>query len=93
MLTHPRIGQTVCIHYRKSADSLPYQNRFGIVRQRSQGRPRNHLIEIPRTPDDFEPGQIRIPLTRLIVVPCGNLFTVEQAQSFKFYRPQAAREK
>lgn len=82
MLLNPRIGQRVCIHYRKSADSLPYQNRAGVVRGRSCGHPRNHLVEIPMATEDVQAGQVVVPLTRKIVVPCGNLFTIGQARRF-----------
>ena len=91
VLTNPRIGQTCFIHYRQSADSLPYQNRAGVIRQRSYGRPRNHLVEVPRAPDDFRPGQVEVPLTRKIVVPCGNLFTVDQALGI--LKRQAVKER
>ena len=71
MLTNPRIGQPACIHYRKNMKSMPYYHRVGRIAAKSFGKPRNHLIQL-----DFGKKE-------KVIVPCGNLFTLEQVSKFK----------
>lgn len=64
MMTSPRIGQQVSVRYNQRICGLmPLHGRTGIVRVRSNGKPRNHGIEID--------GIIH-------VIPCGNLFKIEE---------------
>lgn len=59
MLSNPRIGQRVRVHYAKHyCDMMPLHGKVGIVRVRATGRPRNHGIEIDG---------------HLFTVPAGNL--------------------
>ena len=59
MLSNPRPGLEVRLHYRASLRPFaPWHGRRGIVRIAGKGKPRNHVIEIDG---------------RLIVVPCGHL--------------------
>lgn len=66
MIVHPRMGQRVRIHYRKSIAALmPLHGRTGRVVVRSKGPgPRNHGIEL-----DGSGG--------MVSVPCGNLMREE----------------
>jgi len=63
MLTCPKIGQQVVLHYaRKSVESgaTPHHGKVGtVVAKKTKGKPRNHLIALS---DGL-----------LVVVPCGNI--------------------
>jgi hypothetical protein len=63
MLTCPRIGQQVVLHYaRRAVDAgcTPHHGRVGVVvGRKTKGRPRNHLVQV----DD---GTV-------LVVPAGNI--------------------
>lgn len=63
MLTCPKIGQQVVLHYaRKSVErgTAPHHGKVGtVVARKTKGRPRNHLISLA--------GGL------LIVVPAGNI--------------------
>ena len=59
MISNPRVGQSVQVHYAaKSAPHMPYHGRIGTVRIACKGKPRNHGVEIDG---------------RVIAFPCGNL--------------------
>lgn len=61
MMSFPRIGQTVRVHYNARIQPwMPLQDAVGVVRIRSCKRPRNHGVEISGA---------------LYVIPAGNLFT------------------
>lgn len=63
MLTCPRVGQPVVLHYAGrvvAAGAAPHHGRVGhVVARKTKGKPRNHLIRL----DDG----------LLLIVPCGNL--------------------
>jgi hypothetical protein len=62
MLTCPRIGQRVVLHYgQKYLDAgVRHHGKHGVVvARKTKGRPRSHLVSL-------EDGL-------LVVVPCGNL--------------------
>lgn len=60
MLTNPRLGQPVRIHYSAATrDRMPLHGAVGVVRVRGTGKPRNHGVEIAGV---------------LYVIPCGNLY-------------------
>lgn len=63
MLTCPRVGQRVVLHYNQRlarSGAVPHHGKVGTVAIRStRGKPRNHLVRL----DDGG----------LVVVPCGNL--------------------
>lgn len=63
MLTCPRVGQLVQLHYSRkvvAAGCAPHHGKIvEVVVRATRGRPRNHLI--------------RLPDGVLMVVPCGNL--------------------
>ncbi len=60
MLINPRPGTPCRIHYARSyAHLMPYHGAEGRIVLSSQGRPRNHLVEL-------NDG-------RRVVVPAGNL--------------------
>lgn len=59
MLSSPRPGQRVRIHYAASyASTMPFHGLAGVVVVSGRGRPRNHLVGVGG---------------RMVVVPCGNL--------------------
>ena len=64
MLTHPRIGQRVRLHYRESARETFLHDRMGVVKVVGTGKPRNHGVLLGD-------GQ-------LVVVPCGNLMAADR---------------
>jgi hypothetical protein len=63
MLTCPRIGQRVRLHYNRrlaSSGAAPHAGQPGVVvARKTRGRPRNHLV--------------RLDCGRLLIVPAGNL--------------------
>jgi ribosomal protein L21E len=60
MVTSPRLGQRVRIHYASSyAQSMPHHGKRGVVAIVCHGRPRNHGVAL----DDGT----------FVVVPAGNL--------------------
>lgn len=67
MLTCPRIGQAVTLHYNRrlaASGAVPHAGRHGVVvARKTKGKPRNHLV--------------RLGCGRLLVVPCGNLRPAE----------------
>lgn len=63
MLIFGRIGQTVRIHYNERvAPTMPYHGRYGKLVVLSNGKPRNHGVEIDG---------------KIVVVPCGNIIAVK----------------
>ena len=65
MISNPRIGQLVQLHYaKKRVPFAPYHGRQGIVVMCGKGRPRNHGVLI-----DGE----------LVCVPCGQLNRVKES--------------
>jgi len=63
MMTAPRTGQRVRLHYAASyAHMMPYHGRHGVVVVSGRGKPRNHAVRL----DNGE----------LVIVPCGNLCRV-----------------
>lgn len=59
MLSNPRIGQRVVLHYRASVRPITPHGQQGTILVRGRGKPRNHLVLL----DDG----------RKVVVPCGNI--------------------
>ena len=63
MLTCPRIGQRIVLHYAArmvAHGAAPHHGKVGaVIARKTRGRPRSHLIRL----DD----------ETLVVVPCGNL--------------------
>lgn len=59
MISNPRVGQRVRLHYAKRAIPHFFHGRRGMVVVAGKGKPRNHLVKLD--------GSI------LVVVPCGNL--------------------
>lgn len=60
MLTNPRPGQRVRLHYAAAKRPyFPYHGRTGAVVVGGRGKPRNHLVRLDGGP--------------LVVVPGGNL--------------------
>lgn len=65
MLSSPKIGQRVRLHYAKHYRHLmPYHGQEGIVVIASKGRPRNHMVLLKSG--------------KRVVVPAGNLIKAEQ---------------
>lgn len=59
MICNPRIGQTVQLWYAdKWRPWVTIHGLIGTVVKRSNGKPRNHMIEVEG---------------RLVIVPCGNI--------------------
>lgn len=66
MMGHPRLGQSVRVHYARRWGAMPLQDRVGVVRVVASGRgPRNHGVEIDG---------------RIYAVPCGNLQTLRSEE-------------
>lgn len=60
MLSNPKIGQRVVLHYREQLRGVVlWHGKRGVVIERGTGKPRNHLVQLTDG-------------TRL-VVPAGNL--------------------
>jgi len=59
MLSNPKPGQRVVLHYRASARGRMPHGARGVVEVPGNARPRNHLVRL----DDG----------RVVVVPAGNL--------------------
>lgn len=63
MLTCPRVGQQVLLHYNqrmaRSGAAANHGKVATVVIRQTRGKPRNHLV--------------RLPDGGLVVVPCGNL--------------------
>jgi len=68
MLSNPRIGERVRVHYAEKkkpgalaakADVMPLHGKTGIVRIRARGRPRNHGVEIDGDVYVIPAGQLR----------------------------------
>lgn len=67
MLSNPKLGQKVRLHYAKNkCDQMPCHGLIGTVRivSRPGTRPRNHGIDIPGI--------------GVISVPCGNIRRVDE---------------
>ena len=73
MLTCPRIGQPVRLHYARrlvDAGAAPHHGKIGaVVIRKTKGKPRNHLI--------------RLADGLLLIVPCGNLVAATESESGK----------
>lgn len=63
MLSNPKPGQRVVLHYRESARARMPHGAAGVVEVAGNSRPRNHLVRL----DDG----------RAVVVPAGNLRKAE----------------
>lgn len=60
MLSNPRVGDRVRLHYRKRVgEFMPWHGATAVVVVAGRARPRNHLVRIDAGP--------------LVVVPAGNL--------------------
>lgn len=64
MISAPRIGQRVRIHYRQTvAPHMPHHGATGTVAVAGRRRPRNHAVQLDDGP--------------LVIVPAGNLRAVK----------------
>lgn len=65
MISHPKIGQCVRVHYKKSVARIaPYQDRVGYIQEVSRGPgPRNVCVDVDGA---------------LVMIPRGNLNMVEK---------------
>ncbi len=63
MLSNPKPGRRIVLHYRASARGRMPHGERGVVEVTGNARPRNHLVRL----DDG----------RAVVVPAGNLRTAE----------------
>jgi hypothetical protein len=62
MLTCPKIGQQVRLHYNRrlaSSGIVPHGRHGVVVARKTRGKSRNHLVQLD--------------CGRLVIVPCGNL--------------------
>lgn len=68
MLSNPRVGDRVRVHYRKRVGNfMPWHGRTGVVVVPGRAKPRNHLVRIDAGP--------------LVVVPAGNLNPVHGGEA------------
>lgn len=64
MISSPRLGQCVRVHYRAAvARYMPHHGRTGVVAVAGRSRPRNHAVQLDDGP--------------LVVIPAGNLQQVK----------------
>jgi hypothetical protein len=62
MISCPRPGQVVQVHYRKSvAPFMPHHGRRGTVVISGRGKPRNHLVDLDGERVVVNAGHLRRP--------------------------------